>query len=173
MRERAGSERSAIPWLLEAATFEEGHGDLLAAQEHLSVARRIDPSPSIESRFKEVCARLAPPVREPAAAPVPVPAAEEVDDSEAELRVETLTRALQGDPSNERVVDELTLLLTRLGRSMELLALLSARLEDAPPERRSELLPKHREVLSRLEQTALAEGRPAEAELFRMARDSS
>ena len=95
------------------------------------------------------------------------------DDAEAELRVESLTRTLQGDPNNDAVVDELTILLSRLGRSMDLLALLSARLEDAPPERREALLPKHREVLATLEHEARVAGREAEADLFKMARDAS
>jgi hypothetical protein len=178
MRERAGGEGAAIPWLLEAATFEEGRGELLAAQQHLAVARAIAPSdPTIETRFRSIGARLS-----PSAAPEPDPGAwapegeqepEEEREGQAELRVEALTRALHADPANDRVVDELVVLLTRLGRGMELLALLSACLEDAPAERRSELLPKHRETLSRLEQTARAEGREAEAELFRMARESS
>jgi len=71
------------------------------------------------------------------------------------------------------VVDELVTLLTRLGRSMDLLALLSARLEDAPPERRDALLPRHREVLATLEREARADGREAEADLFKMAREAS
>lgn len=94
------------------------------------------------------------------------------DDAEAELRVESLTRTLQGDPNNDAVVDELTILLSRLGRSMDLLALLSARLEDAPPDRREALLPKHREVLATLEQDARSAGREAEADLFKMAREA-
>lgn len=92
---------------------------------------------------------------------------------EDEAAVEALTRTLQGDPTNDAVVDELTTRLTRLGRSMDLLALLSARLEDAPPERREELLPRHRAVLERLEAEARAAGRDGEAELFRMTRDAS
>jgi tetratricopeptide (TPR) repeat protein len=95
------------------------------------------------------------------------------DDAEAELRVEALTRTLQGDPNNDAVVDELVGLLSKLGRSMDLLALLSARLEDAPPDRRDALLPKHREVLLTLEHEARAEGREAEADLFKMAREAS
>ena len=87
------------------------------------------------------------------------------------MRVEALTRTLQGDPTNDAVVDELSERLTRLGRSMELLALLSARLEDAPPERREELLPRHHAALERLEQEARAAGRDGEADLFKMARD--
>jgi len=92
---------------------------------------------------------------------------------EDEARIEALTRTLQGDPTNDAVVDELTTRLTRLGRSMELLALLSARLEDAPAERRDELLPRHRAVLERLEEEARAAGRDGEADLFRMAREMS
>ena len=92
---------------------------------------------------------------------------------EDELRVEALTRTLQGDPTNDLVVDELAERLTRLGRSMELLALLSARLEDAPPERKQQLLPRHRAVLERLEHEARSAGRDGEADLFRMAREAS
>ncbi len=92
---------------------------------------------------------------------------------EDEARVEALTRTLQGDPTNDSVVDELIVRLTRLGRSMELLALLSARLEDAPADRREELLPRHRDVLERLETEARAAGRDGEADLFRMAREAA
>ena len=95
------------------------------------------------------------------------------DEAVAEARVESLTRTLQGDPNNDTVVDELVVLLSRLGRSMELLALLSARLEDAPPDRRDALLPKHREVLATLEHEARTAGREAEADLFKMAREAS
>jgi hypothetical protein len=95
------------------------------------------------------------------------------EDAEAELRVEALTRTLQGDPDNDAVVDELVALLGKLGRSMDLLALLSARLEDAPADRREALLPKHREVLLTLEREARAAGRDAEADLFKMAREAS
>jgi hypothetical protein len=65
------------------------------------------------------------------------------------------------------VVDELAALLVRLGRGLELLALLSARLEDAPPERRAQLLPQQRAVLARLEVEAREAGRASEASLFR------
>ena len=103
----------------------------------------------------------------------PAVAADVMDDAEAELRVEALTRTLQADSSNDAVIDELVVLLTRLGRSMDLLALLSARLEDAPADRRDELLPKHREVLTTLEHEARAAGREGEADLFKMVRDAS
>ena len=89
------------------------------------------------------------------------------DDPRLALRVEELTRILQGDPTRDDVVDELTTLLIQLGRSLELFALLSARLEDAPPERRAQLLPAQRAVLARLETDARAAGRDSEASLFR------
>ena len=56
---------------------------------------------------------------------------------------------------------------------MDLLALLSARLEDAPPDRREELLPRHRAVLEHLEHEARTAGREDEASLFKMAREAS
>jgi hypothetical protein len=101
---------------------------------------------------------------------VPEPAPTPEED---EAKIESLTRTLQGDPANDAVVDELTVRLTRLGRSMDLLALLSARLEDAPPDRRAELLPRHRDVLQKLEAEARAAGREGEADLFKMARDAA
>jgi tetratricopeptide (TPR) repeat protein len=219
LRERAGRDQRAIGWLEEAATFEEGRGELTLAQQHLSVALAIAPhNTDLDARFRAISARLvkpksqevriailpeahttviplvggtfehapkdvrdrttlaAPPedVRDrttlaaPASLAGPTPTPEE-----DEMKVEALTRTLQGDPTNDAVVDELCERLTRLGRGMELLALLSARLEDAPAERREELLPRHRAVLERLELEARAAGRDGEADLFRMARDAA
>ena len=106
----------------------------------------------------------------PATQTLPPDANDDADDSRAAARVEELTHTLQGDPTRDDVVDELAALLVRLGRSLELLALLSARLEDAPPERRAQLLPAQRAVLTRLEEDARAAGRESEASLFRDAR---
>jgi hypothetical protein len=86
---------------------------------------------------------------------------------EDELRVEELTRVLQAKPEDDAVVDELATRLGRLGRTLELFALLSARLDEAPPERRAHLVPRQRAVLERLEAEARAAGRTAEASLFR------
>ena len=93
---------------------------------------------------------------------------EEDDESTLDARVERLTEMLRGDPTRDEVVDELVELLTRLGRGLELLALLSARLEDAPPERRDALVVHQRAVLARLEVDARAAGRNEEASLFAM-----
>jgi hypothetical protein len=62
--------------------------------------------------------------------------------------------------------------LTRLGRDLELLALLSARLEEGGEAERADLLPRRREVLARLAEVARAEGRASEAELYELMADS-
>ncbi len=183
IRERA-AEASAIPWLREAARFEAARGDKQAAHRHALAALALAPQdPEVVALVRELspaplaAAPALPPAPAPVAAlaPAPEPAAqpEEADPATLEARVESLTRTLQGDPTNDAVVDELVALLTRLGRGMELLALLSARLEDAPAERRAELLLRHREVLAKLEADARAEGREVEADLFKMAREAS
>ncbi len=194
LRERAGREPSAVRWLLEAAAFELSHHEPVLAQAHLAVALAIAPgNADVEARYRDVSQRVARPfATETAVAPAaatavasetaaavrsqePPPHRSEPPPSpeEDEARIEALTRTLQGDPTNDAVVDELTTRLTRLGRTMELFALLSARLEDAPPERRNELLPHHRSVLERLEAEAREAGRNEEADLFRMAREAS
>lgn len=214
LRERAGRDPSALPWLEEAARFEESRGELGLAQAHLAAALAIAPTNAdLGARYRSVSERIAraakirpkparadvhiaiksdEPVRDRTTVPAPTegdeqarkretltaPASAAAEPSpvpspeEDEAAVEALTRTLQGDPANDTVIDELTVRLARLGRSLDLLALLSARLEDAPPERRAELLPRHREVLEKLEADARAAGREGEAELFRMAREA-
>lgn len=212
LRERAGREVKALPWLSEAAKFEEGRGELSLAQAHYAAALAIDPSSvELEAKYRAVSDRVgraaglragidplaqtgdlnvsiavkpepardrvtlaAPPEGAEARSRETLSAPEEIVSVENdEARVESLTQMLQGDPTNDAVVDELVVRLTRLGRSMELLALLSARLEDAPPDRRAELLPRHREVLLHLENEARGAGREGEADLFKMAREAS
>ena len=58
-------------------------------------------------------------------------------------------------------------MLSRLGRSHELLALLAARLDEADERIRARLAPLHREVLARLEREARERGHDIEAQLFR------
>jgi hypothetical protein len=137
-------------------------------------------APAAEAPAAGARAAIAPAAPAPArAAPAPATPAPISDgplgpeeEAQAAQRVEELTRRLQADPTDDSVVDELVVLLTRLGRGHELLALLSARLEDAPSERRATLIPKQRAVLARLEREALAEGRALEAELFKIAREA-
>jgi hypothetical protein len=150
---------------------------LLAAQRHLACAQRLRPSDAdVDREYRAVCAALSPrvaPVPVPAASPAPTRDVEpeaELDEAHASARVEELTRTLQNDPSRDDVVDELTAHLMRLDRGLELLALLSARLEEATPSRRTELLPAQRTVLQRLEEKARGAGREMEASLFRDAR---
>lgn len=88
-------------------------------------------------------------------------------DAETAVRIEELTRRLQADPRDDAVADELATLLETAGRGHELLALLSARLEDASPERRVALAPKARAALGRLAADAEAAGRHEEAALYR------
>jgi len=175
--------------------------DPLAAQRHLAAALRLRPRDAELLRAYREVGRLvarsvavveAPTRGEPEAA---FPEAEEASathrttvperpmldlslpadgtdgDIEAAARVEELTRLLQADPRNEAVADELTSLLESLGRGHELLAILIARLEDAPPERRAELLPRARSAVERLAAEAELAGRHDEAALFRGALD--
>jgi hypothetical protein len=57
--------------------------------------------------------------------------------------------------------------LRALGRSHELIALMSARLDDATPERRAALVPSTRATLEALAAEADAAGRATDAQLFR------
>jgi tetratricopeptide (TPR) repeat protein len=175
----------AVERLVEAADFEATlRDDLHAAQRHLACALRLAPhDEAAGAAYRDVGYRIAgrppPPSEEEVAPRVPLdlglpqdglpeamePAAE--GEAEDAARVDELTLTLRANPTDDSVVDELSERLLRLGRSHDLLALLSARLEDAPPERRAALLPKQREVLSRLEHDAREAGREIEASLFK------
>jgi cellulose synthase operon protein C len=87
-------------------------------------------------------------------------------------RIDDLTRRLQADPSDDAVADELARILEQAGRGHDLVALLSARLEDATPERRTVLAPRARSALERLARQAEAAGRLDEAALYRSAMES-
>ncbi len=89
------------------------------------------------------------------------------EDTEGAARVEDLSRRLQANPADDLVVDELLALLESLGRGHELLALVSARLEDATTERRADLAPRARAALERMAAAAVAAGSPLDASLFR------
>jgi len=186
----------ALAVLLEAATFESTvGGDWLAAQRHLGAALRLAPGDERAREAYRVAGRRVAGLANagrgdaqdvpPGAQGTPWDsedtasirgaigsepfAAAPVDEAEDHARVEDLTRKLHADPTDDRVVDELTDRLLRLGRTHELFALLSARLDEAGPERRGALLPKQREVLRRLEQDAASAGRGDEAALYREA----
>ncbi|WP_437332930.1 tetratricopeptide repeat protein [Sorangium sp. So ce394] len=88
-----------------------------------------------------------------------------VDD---ELLAERLADRLRADPTDHGVAMALADVLERLGRDLDLLALLSARLEEGDEAARQEVAPRRRGVLARLAARARAEGRAAEAELYEM-----
>jgi tetratricopeptide (TPR) repeat protein len=186
---RGGAADAVIDGLFEAARFErDTRGDLLAAQRHLAVALRIRPQHEEAGRdYRALGAALVgvtlpdEPPSEPPPSEQQVPAAiassasgvsalamfDDDAPAEASAKAEELTRRLHADPTNDAVAGELAAVLEDLGRHHELLALLSARLEDAPPERRPALLPRFRETLERLARGAEGAGRADEAALYR------
>jgi hypothetical protein len=88
-----------------------------------------------------------------------------VDD---EHLAERLADRLRADPTDQGVAMALADVLERLGRDLDLLALLSARLEGGDEPVRQEVAPRRRDVLVRLARRARAEGRDSEAELYEM-----
>ncbi len=190
-----GVEREAeiVSLLREAASSARTHGEPLAAQRHLVAALRLRPRDAALLReVREIGALVArgpvadrdeddaPPSSErgfesasPATLtdrPAPDLAPVEPDeDSNAAARAEELTRRLQGNPADDAVADELLGVLESLGRGHELLALASARLEDATPARRTEFAPRVRDALHRLAARAEAQGRGDDAALYRSA----
>ena len=144
--------------LLEAIAFESGR-DRALAQSHGTVAMRLFPQDgAVQTAYRQ--AYDAEP-HAPRTEPPP-----ELDDDD-ESRAEELLSRFHRAPDDDAIVDELSTVLARLGRSHELLALLSARLEEATPERRTRLLPLQLAVLARLERDARQNGHDNEAQLFR------
>ncbi|MBI4703600.1 MAG: hypothetical protein HY744_21010, partial [Deltaproteobacteria bacterium] len=147
---------------------EQERRDPFAARRLLGLALRLRPHERrIEQAFRRLAALAAPalpagrpptPVADATAAPEPV-----VGDEE---QVDRLTAKLRADPSDQETVRALATLLERLGRDHDLLALLSARLEEAPAEIAGELNQSRRAVLARLAAAARAAGRNGEAELY-------
>jgi hypothetical protein len=181
--------------LREAADVERTRlHDPLAAQRHIAAALRLRPRDAELLRaYREVGALVAREAAGPESAAEASEAPSSFDDDEeksathrtltdrplldlslpaevdAELagRIDDLTRRLQGNPADDAVADELASLLEQAGRGHELLALLSARLEDATPERRIVLAPMAKGALERLASEAEAAGRHEEAALYR------
>lgn len=89
----------------------------------------------------------------------------DVDD---ELLVQELTAKVRADPHDHATAMVLADALTRLGHDLDLLGLLSARMEEGDEDVRREVMPRRREVLERLAHKAHAEGRASEAELYEM-----
>lgn len=152
--------------LVEAAHFERHtRSDLASAQAHLATALRLRPKDTdLEDAYREICAALAPLPPSVVSDGFRTVPPEPMDD---EQRAEELIAALRARPDDDSVVDELATILFRLGRSHDLLALLSARLEDATGVRRERLLPMQITVLARLEKASRERGHDHEAQLFR------
>ena len=85
-----------------------------------------------------------------------------------EAEVQRLTERLRADPDDLRIALALADLLDRLGRDLDLLSLLSARMEEGDDEVREVMAPRRRVVLLRLEASARAAGRASEAELYEL-----
>lgn len=174
--------RSLAASLRELAKLEEQLlDDPRAAERDLALAVRLDPSHREAARelrrIASGAAALAPP--EPAA-PEPAPpvlsshAAEPVapepevepDAIDDELLVEQLTERLRAAPSDRDNAARLADVLERLGRDMELLALVSGQYEEADGPDRAFFEGERDRVLRRLAEHARQEGRADEAALY-------
>lgn len=180
--------------LEEAARVEEfDRGDRLAARRLLSLALRLAPRrASIRASFRRVADEGLQPLgglavpstlevlpgsvsgesgAPSADAPVETPAELASGDDGTlsdDARVEALTERLRANPGDFLMVGELADVLERLGRDHELLALLSARIDEESGPRRGILVSRRNVVLDRLKASALAEGRRDEADLYEL-----
>ena len=186
--------RAIAGWLVEGSRIEDERcGDRGAALRLLGLALRLCPRDrSIGAAFRRLAAehakRGAPapeaPVEEARSASVldvafeeePRPPSSEPEafgGAEDEAAIERLSEKLRADPNDRAVAIELAERLARLGRDLDLLALLSAQMEDGDDALRIELSPRRREVLSRLAASARDKGRASEAEIYEsMLRDA-
>ena len=96
----------------------------------------------------------------------------EQEDEPDESQLEDLTAKLRANPSDHAIALTLARLLTALGKDLELLALLSARIEEGDERARADLEPMRRDVLGRLARTARDGGRASEAEIYELMRDA-
>ncbi|HKQ68675.1 MAG TPA: tetratricopeptide repeat protein, partial [Polyangiaceae bacterium] len=164
----------AAAWLVEAARFERSiKKDTLAAQRHLAVALQLLPRDAkVLALFRDVAveaASSAPAVHpqvDPFSAEASRPPERERGRPNDEELAQALSDRLRGDPANAAVAIELADVLARLGRDLELFALLSARLEDATGDEHAVLVPRQIAVLERLVSDARQNERHEEAKLY-------
>jgi tetratricopeptide (TPR) repeat protein len=161
--------------LCEAGAFEKSRKNLAAAQAHFASALRMAPRDAkVQAEYRALGAALA--ERERPAAPPPPrrpdtrPDMPAVTTDDLEARAETLERQYRADPSNEGVAAQLANAFEELGRSHELVALLLARIEDAPDERREAIAREAKDRFARLEGEAERKGNASDATLYRDAR---
>jgi hypothetical protein len=160
--------------LAEAADLEETYrADVHAAQRDLGLALRLRPrDASIAARFRRVAALVAPAARPAPAAPAPPPPEPPPPEPESatfagdEQLVQTLTDRLRADPRDHATAMALAGALERLGRDLDLVALLSARLDEGDAAERREVGPLRRAAFLPLAAEASAEGRASEADLY-------
>jgi hypothetical protein len=94
----------------------------------------------------------------------------ESSSPELEARAEKLLASFKERPEDDKIVDELTEVLTSLGRDIELFALLSSRFEEATDEQKQAWYPRQVELLDRLARACSAAGRQVEARLYEQAK---
>jgi tetratricopeptide (TPR) repeat protein len=166
MAKEIASDRAAA-WLVEAARFErDTKKDALAAQRHLGVALQLLPRDGrILALFREVAAEAAA-VAKDVGRVAGSPGGPGLDPARDEQRALALSDRLRGDPTHHHVALELADVLARLGRDLEVFALLAARLEDSTPETRPDLVPRQTAALQRLIEAARREKRDHEAEIY-------
>ena len=164
--------------LVEAASLSEHADDLAAAQRAIGLALRLRPRDrSIGAAFRRTAAALA--ARAQVAAPAraaPEPDVHDVHetyaevasavDADAEQHLEQLAFRIRADPTDAASAIELATLLDRLERDLDLLALVSARLEEGEEAERARMAPLRVRALTRLAEAAHAAGRPSEAQLY-------
>jgi hypothetical protein len=169
----------------EAARIHElDRGDLASARRMLALAVRLAPrNRGVGEAFRRVAAvvdgamsgplaaarhEAAAAVEEQSAAPPTVGPPTEVPPPEAddEQLVEQLSDKVRANPEDLEVVVALADALARLGRDHDLLALVSARIDEGGEGERAELGPRRRAVLQRLLETAQASGNESEAALY-------
>lgn len=184
----AATRAALVDALVRAAELDRGAlGDLAAARADLTAALKIAPRHKVATRLLgglvqplggapsaparativEASETVRPDSEPPAVEPddgAVEPAIE--DEGELEARVDQLTARIRSDPRDVAAFGELSDVLERLGRDLELLALLSAHIEDADVASAEPLLSRRRQVLLRLAARARAEGRASEASLY-------
>ncbi|MFW5738831.1 MAG: tetratricopeptide repeat protein, partial [Myxococcota bacterium] len=110
-----------------------------------------------------------PPPPAPATIPPPEPLGADELDAADEARIEALTDAIRANPNDHGAVRELSSLLERAQRHLDLLALLSARLEETTDERLlAELRAIQERTLRALVETCRTQGRLEEAEMYEL-----
>jgi hypothetical protein len=176
------------PALLEAATLDESLGDARAARRDLELALHLAPHSRVAARRLTALVRQIEEAGRPATQVDRPPATREIerplalepsvvqrasepeaddepDESALAARADSLTARLRADPSDVPTALELAGVLERLGRDLELFALLSARIEESP-DTSGPLLELREAVLRRLAEQARREGRAGEASLY-------